>query len=666
MSNKEQSLKDFFISYNRHDKQWAEWIAWQLEEAGYVIVIQAWDFRPGGNFVGDMQQATAGAKRTIAVLSPDYLTSKFTQPEWNAAFAQDPTGEEGLLVPIRVEKCELTGLLPQIVYIDLVGLDQASAKQELLSGIKRGRAKPTIEPNFPGRVTHTEKEAPDFPGELLTSEVGEEEEREVDDFSLKFANREVERKAIHEYLIADANYPHIHIHAPRGLGKTYLLQELNYELREEGWQTVWIDFSSDLHRSLQGDPRLFLNEFVRQTITENIPNIKEFVNLNEALEKVGVRLADFDKIILFIDNADRAGPNLLRWIRETFIEDLAEYSSRIQIVASGQRRIPEWRGYGQGRPFHNWRLAELDDPRVVSQVIDDIVARFGARRVREKQENHREAWKSDLNTMTQGLFEVTAGYPLAIERVLAYAVQRNQLLQPDFFSRHHVAICRECLTTITDRILLTLDVGAREAFRGLCIFRYVWPKLIMNLAEMETTQKQGDLWDPFNPDDKSWESWWIVLKNTHLIQDLDPRQMYPIDLIVRQLFALVLKAENEEVYRAKHALAYQEFEKLVRNPTVLPIQRAAYLLEVFYHATQQQHILPEDAEPFFYSYLTDFISEFTTSQEFIETIPQLLTWLREDRELRRYINGFANVELYDQLVKTTQQAVGSWKGLGNE
>jgi hypothetical protein len=43
-------MKHFFISYNKADKQWAEWIAWILEEAGYSVVIQAWDFRPGENF----------------------------------------------------------------------------------------------------------------------------------------------------------------------------------------------------------------------------------------------------------------------------------------------------------------------------------------------------------------------------------------------------------------------------------------------------------------------------------------------------------------------------------------------------------------------------------------------------------------------------------------
>jgi hypothetical protein len=44
-------MKDFFISYNSTDRTWAEWIAWQLEEAEYTTVLQAWDFRPDSDFV---------------------------------------------------------------------------------------------------------------------------------------------------------------------------------------------------------------------------------------------------------------------------------------------------------------------------------------------------------------------------------------------------------------------------------------------------------------------------------------------------------------------------------------------------------------------------------------------------------------------------------------
>lgn len=44
-------MKDFFVSYNKADRRWAEWVAWQLEEAGYTTMLQAWDLRPGSSFV---------------------------------------------------------------------------------------------------------------------------------------------------------------------------------------------------------------------------------------------------------------------------------------------------------------------------------------------------------------------------------------------------------------------------------------------------------------------------------------------------------------------------------------------------------------------------------------------------------------------------------------
>jgi hypothetical protein len=140
---------DFFISYNKADRQWAEWIAWTLEEAGYSVVIQAWDFRPGGNFVLDMQRAAAESKKTIAVLSESYLKSSFTQPEWAAAFSSDPESLERKLLPVRVKECKPEGMLRPLGYVDLVGLSSVDAKKALLDSLAQ-RAKPDHPPAFPG------------------------------------------------------------------------------------------------------------------------------------------------------------------------------------------------------------------------------------------------------------------------------------------------------------------------------------------------------------------------------------------------------------------------------------------------------------------------------------------------------------------------------------
>jgi len=157
----EPPQKDFFVSYTKADKKWAEWIAWQLEHAGYTCILQKWDFLPGGNFVLDMQHATTRTRRTIAVLSPAYLSALYTQAEWAAAFTQDPTSENGKLLPIRVQECKPPGILAAIGYIDLVGKDDEEAREALLKGVERQRNKPDTSPAFPG--------TPAFPGATTSS-----------------------------------------------------------------------------------------------------------------------------------------------------------------------------------------------------------------------------------------------------------------------------------------------------------------------------------------------------------------------------------------------------------------------------------------------------------------------------------------------------------------
>ncbi|TFH48643.1 MAG: toll/interleukin-1 receptor domain-containing protein, partial [Methanothrix sp.] len=157
-------MKDFFISYTQADRQWAEWIAWMLEEEKYSTVLQAWDFLPGCNFLLEMDKAAKEAKRTILVLSPDFLESQFTAPEWAAAFVQDPTGKEGKLLPIRVRDCNPKGLLGPINRIEIVGLNEEDAKRTLLKGVSSERSKPKSQPIFPGLRSVSEQ--PIFPGEL--------------------------------------------------------------------------------------------------------------------------------------------------------------------------------------------------------------------------------------------------------------------------------------------------------------------------------------------------------------------------------------------------------------------------------------------------------------------------------------------------------------------
>jgi len=56
--------RDFFISYTAVNRPWAEWIAVQLEAAGYSTVLQALDSGPTATCSIEMQQATTSASRS--------------------------------------------------------------------------------------------------------------------------------------------------------------------------------------------------------------------------------------------------------------------------------------------------------------------------------------------------------------------------------------------------------------------------------------------------------------------------------------------------------------------------------------------------------------------------------------------------------------------------
>jgi len=175
---------DFFVSYTQADQAWAEWIAWQLEEAGYRVLIQAWDFRGGDNWAAKVQEGVERADRTIAVLSPAYHDSTVGTVEWLAAWLPDPLGKNRRLLVARVVEVERRGILGQLQSFDLFGLAEKTARERLLAevglAVKGGRAKPSQAPRFPDGEAHTgvntarNDHQPTFPGVVAVATTDEE------------------------------------------------------------------------------------------------------------------------------------------------------------------------------------------------------------------------------------------------------------------------------------------------------------------------------------------------------------------------------------------------------------------------------------------------------------------------------------------------------------
>jgi TIR domain len=145
--------REFFLSFTGADRPWAVWLLAELDAAGYSSVSQLRDFVAGANFAVEMDQAARRARRTLGVLSAAALQAPHVRQEWAQRLATDPTGEQRELVLVRMEPCDPAGLLDPVVYIDLVGLDEAVARarlrEELAAAVGGQRPLP-VEVEFPG------------------------------------------------------------------------------------------------------------------------------------------------------------------------------------------------------------------------------------------------------------------------------------------------------------------------------------------------------------------------------------------------------------------------------------------------------------------------------------------------------------------------------------
>src|SRR5580692_9821219 len=130
---------DFFVSHAGADRAWAEWVAWQLTDAGYSVELDVWDWAAGQNFVTAMSGALARADRVVALFSAAYFEpERYTSEEWSAALVHVPGVAAERLVPVRVEAVpadQVPPVLRPLIARDVFGVDELAARRVLLEAV---------------------------------------------------------------------------------------------------------------------------------------------------------------------------------------------------------------------------------------------------------------------------------------------------------------------------------------------------------------------------------------------------------------------------------------------------------------------------------------------------------------------------------------------------
>jgi hypothetical protein len=372
--------RDFFVSYTQADRAWAEWLAWELEAAGYTTVLQAWDMPAGTAFVHAMDQAVQTTRHILLVLSPAYLRSEMAEAEWRPGFKADPSGTQRRLLPVRVEACEPKGLLADRVWIDLMGLDEATARgrlREEVAGALRGPGRPTVPPRFP-RAPAAVVERPRFPT-ALPSVWNVPFQRNPD-----FTGRDELLGSLAGRLAGGGAAAVTQVlQGGGGVGKTSLAVEYAYRQRSQ-FDTVW-----------------WVRAEQPTTLVSDLAELGAALGLAEAgqpdqqLTVAAVRrwLADHDRWLLVLDNAAAPeGPSGLRAPLGRLLDLLPQVLHGQVLVTS---RDAHWE--------HHATLAELEVFRP-EEAVAFLLARSG---------NSDEAAATEIA-------ELLGWLPLALEQAGAY------------------------------------------------------------------------------------------------------------------------------------------------------------------------------------------------------------------------------------------------------
>ena len=158
-------MADIFVSYTSKDRDWAFWIAQELEKLGHTAHVHEWEISAGGDITAWMEQRHDQADHILCVISEAYLKAPYSNWERQAAQWVGVSNRPNFALPVFVENCEPPTLLAPFKRCDLHDIGESEARVRLAEYLTPA-AKPTGPARFPGSVNS--RQAPLAPPQQVT------------------------------------------------------------------------------------------------------------------------------------------------------------------------------------------------------------------------------------------------------------------------------------------------------------------------------------------------------------------------------------------------------------------------------------------------------------------------------------------------------------------
>lgn len=475
-----------------------------------------------------------------------------------------------------------------------------------------------------------------------------------------FANRHDDK--IHIMSILKREY-NVLLHGPSGIGKTYFAQELFNEEWCQNKQTAYIDLRQLPY--YPDDPQKaadILLQQLRHQLFNTLPH-----SLLKRVHLIGGLAQAFRDInqcgLIILDNADYADPAVLHELRTQILPDLYELISdpalypHLIVIAPYQLDILS--GYTQPK-FSQYLLQEFQDVLTDTGAYKQLLIQAHNKWTKTQWDEHDHALDQLLTEWAKQLYDLTAGHPLAIIRVLDFVGEKTRFNQDNIFSDIEADICRYVLRQLVhDQVAKHVpDPEKQQAFQHLWTFRYISNSVYEVLQETIPNKKH---WQPLNDVDLRWNP----LNVEGLLQkDVPSHQLltYRLSPLWHKLSNFILRITEPDLYRQLHSDARAVYERITYDKlTDSNMMRISCFGEMLYQLAQE-HLLDDhtdDSRRQFtakvHSYLEKLIPYIQGSQPAAEFKAKLQEMVKKDTELCVLLNEVGKNDTVKDLVTGINQ-----------
>jgi hypothetical protein len=401
-----------FLSYAEEDKDVAGKIAAWFIERDFKLFDWLAPERRGRQFVREIEKALAKADVFVALLSPDYLESRWCQNEWDLAHKREldlqrdePNRTFIHMILVAQTRPEDAGFIRNYDWGDLIDHNNVGATLAPLTG----RINSSLDP-----VT----------GSLPRRTVGRPSATAAEeDYFMKFRNRENELDRV---LLGITNFagPHFWlVTSPPHLGKSWFVRRLRSDEKLASWDSELVDLRQETPE-VRADPDALIELlFGPDTLRANWPDTQRAI-----VKKIAGSRRPY---LCLIDSAELIDQKTAHSLRSRLgdiheqIQDRYANDIRLAVVVAS-RRDAEWRGINPKPRLTALSLTEFN-PTVVRKALNELA---------ELMDVNSDGF--NMHAIARTVHEVTEGLPALLLDCLMWIKEQvwtdlEQLEMQSFF-----------------------------------------------------------------------------------------------------------------------------------------------------------------------------------------------------------------------------------------